>query len=158
MLATIREQLPVDILLPSLRVISRRQLYRELAHRVAHFAHIAPERLEARLIHEETRECYGVGNGVAIPHLTVTELTRPVLLCARLVHPMTMDAPDLRPVDLVFLVLSPAADGRPRHLQRLAHVSRLLRHPHFREQLRMADTTDAMQALFFDPERCVLAA
>jgi PTS system nitrogen regulatory IIA component len=49
-------------------------------------------------------------------------------------------------VDLMFVLLAPA-DAPADHLRALARVSRALRRPDLRQQLRQARTQDAVRAL-----------
>jgi PTS system nitrogen regulatory IIA component len=71
-------------------------------------------------------------------------LAKPLALLARLVKPVDFDAIDERPVDLVFLLLSPA--DRTSHLKALSVVSRQLRSPEVTERLRRARTAAEMYA------------
>ena len=66
----------------------------------------------------------------------INTLAAPSGFFARLDRPVAFDAVDGRPVDLVFLLLSPAADGE--HLRALAAVSRRLRMPGVAEAMRTA--------------------
>ncbi len=78
-----------------------------------------------------------IGEGLALPHCRVGEVARAVVVCGLLDHPVDWDAPDGKPVDTVFLVLSPQA--RPEeHLEALQTISLALRQPGFRSGLRSA--------------------
>jgi PTS system nitrogen regulatory IIA component len=79
----------------------------------------------------------GVGEGVAIPHTKVAGLTRPFGMLARLNRPIDFEAVDEIPVDLVFMLLIPAAGGKD-HLNLLAAVARQLRTPDVMLKLRQA--------------------
>jgi mannitol/fructose-specific phosphotransferase system IIA component (Ntr-type) len=48
-----------------------------------------------------------VGRGVAIPHARVQEIDRPVLGLARLAKGLDFEAPDRKPVRLIFMILTP---------------------------------------------------
>jgi len=79
----------------------------------------------------------GVGHGIAIPHARVAGLKKVFGFFARLKNPVSFEAVDEKPVDLVFLLLSPE-DAGADHLQALATVSRQLRDPVLCEMLRKA--------------------
>jgi PTS system nitrogen regulatory IIA component len=64
----------------------------------------------------------------------------------KLEEPVGFAAVDDRPVDLIFALFAPENAGA-EHLQALARVSRLLRQADLREQLRQAQTADAIYAL-----------
>jgi PTS system nitrogen regulatory IIA component len=98
------------------------------------------------LIERERKGSTGVGAGVAVPHARVEGLTRLRGIFMRLETPIDFGAVDDQPVDLVFVLLAPA-DAKTEHLQALARISRALRKPELREQLRQARTQDALHAL-----------
>ncbi|MEE8445337.1 MAG: PTS sugar transporter subunit IIA, partial [Alphaproteobacteria bacterium] len=88
----------------------------------------------------------GVGNGIAIPHGKLPDLTRLYGLFARREKPGDFEAVDDRPVDLIFLLLAPEGAGAD-HLKALARVSRLLRDRTICEKLRGSDDPDALYSL-----------
>lgn len=67
----------------------------------------------------------GIGGGVSIPHARLCEVSRPFGLLARLKQPLEFQAVDGEPVDLVFMLLLPAA-SQPDQLNTLAAVARRL--------------------------------
>lgn len=89
----------------------------------------------------------GVGNGVAVPHARLAGLVGLRGVFVRLDQPVDFDSVDEQPVDLIFTILAPKEVQTADHLRALARVSRLLRQPERREQLRQARTTDALHAL-----------
>jgi len=78
-------------------------------------------------------------------------------VCVRLDTPVAYDAVDDRPVDLIVGLFAPPKAGA-EHLRALAAVSRALRSPELREQLRQARTTDAIRALFVKDATAATAA
>jgi PTS system nitrogen regulatory IIA component len=88
----------------------------------------------------------GFGQGVAIPHGKVEGLKRIYCLFARLAEPLDYKAIDGRPVDLVFLLLSPL-DAGAEHLKALAAISRVTRHAATLEKMRGARSRDALAAV-----------
>lgn len=88
----------------------------------------------------------GFGGGVAIPHARLEGLERMVGVFARLSQPVEFKAIDQLPVDIVFMLLSPAAAGA-EHLKALARISRRLRERGFVAKLRGAGSADALYAL-----------
>ena len=90
----------------------------------------------------------GVGHGVAAPHARLEGLTRlRAASSVRLDHAVEFDAVDDQPVDLIFALFAPKEAAGVEHLRALARVSRLLRQPELRQQLRQARTGDALHAL-----------
>ncbi len=103
------------------------------------------EVLDALLAREDEGST-GVGSGVAVPHARLNGLDRVRGVFIRLETPVSFGSVDDQPVDLLFALLAPA-DARTEHLRALARVSRALRNPEMREQLRQARTQDSMHAL-----------
>jgi len=68
---------------------------------------------------------------------------------ARLEKPIDFEAIDNQPVDIIFLLLTPATAGAD-HLKALARISRLLRDKTICDKLRGTDRADALYALLTD--------
>ena len=81
----------------------------------------------------------GLGRGIAIPHARVLGLNKPFGLLALLKRPLDFEAIDGAPVDIVFLLLQPAA--AQSDLNALAAVSRALREDERLDRLREAKTS-----------------
>lgn len=105
----------------------------------------ADEALEG-LIERETAGSTGVGQGVAIPHARLSGIDRVRAVFVRLETPVAFGAVDDKPVDLLVALFAPRqADSN--HLRALARVSRMMRQPELREQLRQARSADAVHVL-----------
>ena len=100
----------------------------------------------ASLSEREQLGSTGFGQGVAIPHGKIDGLGRIYGLFARLAEPVDYKAIDGRPVDLVFLLLSPP-DAGAEHLKALAAISRVTRHGATLEKMRGARSRDALAAV-----------
>lgn len=99
------------------------------------------------LLEREALGSTGLGSGVAVPHARIDGLDSVKAVFVRLDTPVAYGSVDDRPVDLLFALFAPPRDGA-EHLRALAAVSRALRSPEMREQLRQARTLDAIHALF----------
>ena len=144
-----------DILSPSdvfcgLKAGNKRKLLQDLAAIVGSRTGLDSAVIFEALWEREKLASTAVGRGVAIPHGRLPRLERIVGVFARLQTAIDFDAPDDVPVDLVFLLLTPAEAGAD-HLKALARVSRLLRHAGTCEQLRAATSADALYALLTEP-------
>jgi PTS system nitrogen regulatory IIA component len=135
--------------LAQLRAPTKRQVLQELARRAAAMTGIADKRIYDALAERERLGTTGIGNGVAVPHCRLPELTQLHGLFARLLGAAPFVAIDDQPVDLVFLLLAPAEAGA-EHLKALARVSRLLRDRDICKKLRGTDNADALYALLTD--------
>lgn len=83
---------------------------------------------------------------MAIPHARIDGLKQVFGFLARLEKPIPFDAIDGRPVDLVFLLLSPTLSNA-EHLATLAAISRKLRDKSVADALRIADMPANFRAL-----------
>jgi PTS system nitrogen regulatory IIA component len=81
----------------------------------------------------------GIGGGIAIPHARFREISRAHGYLVRLKQPVEFDAVDGRGVDLVFLLLLPAASQLDA-LNALAAVARKLRDPETARRMRAASS------------------
>lgn len=98
------------------------------------------------LLERESAGSTGVGHGVAVPHARLPGLDRMRAVFVRLDNPTPFEAVDDQPVDLLLALLAPEGSGS-EHLRALASVSRRLRQPELRQQLRQARTPEAVHAL-----------
>ena len=144
------ELLAQDAVVPNLKAGSKKQLLQELSHKAATLTGIEERRIFDVLLERERLGTTGVGQGIAIPHGKIGELSRLRGLFARLAAPINFDAIDDEPVDLIFLLLAPESAGAD-HLKALARISRLLRDQEFCRKLRGSDEADAIYALLTDP-------
>jgi PTS system nitrogen regulatory IIA component len=98
------------------------------------------------LMEREAAGSTGVGHGVAIPHARVDGIERVRAIFVRLETPVAFGSVDDKPVDLLVALLAPR-DASAQHLRALARVSRMMRQPELREQLRQARSVDAVNVL-----------
>ncbi len=144
-----------DLLTPEgvtahLKVTSKKQALQELSVKAAAVSGLSERAIFETLLERERLGSTGVGQGIAIPHGKLGELTTLHGLFARLETPIDFDSVDDQPVDLIFLLLAPEAAGAD-HLKALARVSRLLRNQSVVEKLRATDDADALFALLTEP-------
>jgi len=140
----IAELLRPENVLVDLDASSKPQLLQQLAERAARATGLDQAMVLNGLSHRETLGSTGIGQGIAIPHSAPAGLAQPFALLARTTKPVEFDAVDDHPVDLIFLLLSPA--DRTSHLKALSVVSRQLRSADVTERLRRARTAAEMYA------------
>lgn len=105
----------------------------------------AEEILEA-LQKREKLGSTALGHGAALPHAQLSGEMPPFVMFARLAQPVDFDARDGEPVDLVFLVLWPAAATKDL-LTAMAGIARVLQDSNLRRSLRSAGTADQVAQL-----------
>ena len=76
----------------------------------------------------------GLGQGVAIPHGRIKGLEEAIAAFVRTRQPIPFDAPDGRPVSLIFVLLGPE-HATDVHLQILSELAQMFSDKLFRERL-----------------------
>ena len=145
---TLDELIPATHVLDRLRAPDKAALLTALARAAGEALGLPPADIAAALAAREALGSTGTGGGIAVPHARIATLVAPSGYFARLDRPVAFDSVDGQPVDLVFLLLSPPADGA--HLRALAAVSRRLRTPGVAEALRSAAPATLRAALLGD--------
>lgn len=147
----LRDLVPLDAVLPNLKVSSKKQVLQELAAHAATLTGLDARTITDVVLEREKLGTTGVGQGVAIPHGKLQGLDHLYGVFARLASPVDFESVDEQPVDLVFLLLAPE-DAGADHLKALAKVSRLLRNLSTCGKIREADGQDAIHALLGEQE------
>jgi PTS system nitrogen regulatory IIA component len=139
-----------NAILPALKVNNKKQVLHELAARAAVLTGQNERVIFDILMQREKLGSTAVGNGIAIPHGKMANLTRLFGLFARLDRPVDFEALDGQPVDLIFLLLAPEGAGAD-HLKALARVARLLRDSAIAHKLRASHDAEALYAVLAMP-------
>ena len=148
----ISDLLTLETIIPDLKAASKKQALQELASYAARQLGIEDRMILDVLLERERLGSTGVGEGVAIPHGKLIQLDRLYLLFARLPKPISFDALDGRPVDLMFLLLTPENAGGD-HLTALAKVSRLLRDQRMCTLLRGSEDAETIYSAILESEQ-----
>lgn len=152
----IGDLLDVDAIIPQVNAPSKRQALALIADLAARrFGLKAPDVLDA-LLERELLGSTGVGHGVGVPHARLAGLERMRGVFVRLDTPIDFKSVDEQPVDLLFALFAPPNAGA-EHLRALARVSRILRRPALREQLRQSLSADALFALLVQEQETIVA-
>jgi PTS system nitrogen regulatory IIA component len=136
---------PKDVMI-DVRASNKRKLLQEFAAKAAGSLGLGVDQVAPDLLKREELGSTGVGGGVAIPHARLKDLQRPYGLFARLNQPIEFDAIDVQPVDLVFVLLLPAAEENGQ-LGALALVARTLRPREVRDRLRGAKNASELYSV-----------
>jgi nitrogen PTS system EIIA component len=115
-------------------------LLSDLARRAAAELNLDPDSVAIEIEKRDELGSTGIGGGVALPHARLREIKKPYGLLARLKSPIDFDAIDSEPVDIVFLMLLPAASQLDQ-LNTLAAAARKLRDRGVLNSLRKAITS-----------------
>ena len=150
-----------DILSPraviaALAARGKKQLLQDLSVQAAPFAGCAAHAVFDALWAREMLGTTGIGNGLAIPHARIKGLDEVMGFFARLDEPIAFAAVDDKPVDLVFVLLSPESAAAD-HLEALSAVAGFLREAKLCAALRRADDAAAIYELLTGVEAAVAA-
>lgn len=138
--------LDFDAIKPALSAGNKRSLLNQVASIAANRLDLPASAILDTITEREKLGSTGFGQGVAIPHGKVEGLKQIYGLFVRLAEPVGYKAVDRKPVDLVFLLLSPP-DAGAEHLKALAAVSRVVRNVPTLEKMRGARSRDALAAV-----------
>jgi PTS system nitrogen regulatory IIA component len=122
------------------RAVDKAGLLKELAGRAAAALNLPVDIVVGEIAKRDELGSTGIGRGVAIPHARLREVKKPLALLARLKSAIEFDAVDGQPVDLVFLLILPAASQLDQ-LNALAAVARRLRDRDVLAKMRSATST-----------------
>ncbi len=136
---------PAETLI-NVRASEKESLLQELAHKAATTLKLPEDDIAVELLKRERLGSTGMGNGVAIPHARFRAIKKPFGMIARLKRPIDFEAIDGQPVDLVFVLLLPAA-SEGEQLGALACVARKLRAPDDLAKLRRAKSASDLYAV-----------
>jgi PTS system nitrogen regulatory IIA component len=135
---------PADVMI-DVRASNKGLLMQELAGKAAASLGVSADQVASHLLKREGLGSTGIGQGIAIPHVRLPDLKRPYGLLARLKQGLEFDAIDGQAVDVVFVLLLPAAMDNEA-LAALALVARALRSPDTRARLRAAKNSAELYA------------
>lgn len=136
---------------------SKRQALSRVADLAARSLSVPSAELLIGLMEREALGSTGLGGGVAVPHARLPVIPSLTGVFIRLDTPVAFEAVDDRPVDLIFALFAPH-DAGADHLRALAAVSRTLRRPRVREELRAARSADSLYALLLQDRATEVAA
>ena len=147
----IADFLSPDDTLCDVRAADKDRLLRELTGRAANALRLDAAVLADAIAQRERLGSTGMGDGIAIPHARIADLSKPFGLLARLRRAIDFAAIDGKPVDIVFLLLLPSA-AHGEQLTALASVARRLRDAQVTADLRdAADGAALYRAIIAEP-------
>lgn len=116
-----------------LKAGTRDEAIDELSLALAGALGIDPQRVATAVRERERLMATGLGSGLAVPHARLEGLAGPAVGLGISREGIDFDAPDGRPANLVFLLLTPRNDDGSQ-LEILADIARTFRARHAREQ------------------------
>jgi nitrogen PTS system EIIA component len=132
--------LPPSNILLDLDVTSKKRMFEQAGLLFENNQGVARSLVFDSLFARERLGSTGLGQGLAIPHGRIKGLKEAVGAFVRLAQPVPFDAPDGKPVSLVFLLLVPE-QATEQHLRVLSELAQMLSDRELRANLSTA--TDA---------------
>ena len=127
-------------------ISSKKRLFQEIAVHMAMDSSVNRETIVTALQDREQLGPTGMGNGIAIPHARIDNISSIKGMFIRLEKPINFDSMDKQKVDLIFSILAPIDSGVD-HLKALAKVSRLLRDQNICSKLRSTADITALYSI-----------
>jgi PTS system nitrogen regulatory IIA component len=122
-----------DNVVADLDVSSKKRLFEQLGRLLENQQDLTSSQVFDALFSRERLGSTGLGFGVAIPHGRIKGLQQAVGAFVRLLTPVEFNAPDGRPVDLIFALLVPEV-ATEQHLQLLSELAQMFSEPAVREK------------------------
>ena len=138
--------LPPEAVLASVEGRDKKQVLKTLAGLAATLTRLSEREIYSVLIEREHIGCTGMGGGVCMPHGRFERLDHLQAVFATVARPIEFGAADGRPVDVVFMLLSPVT-ANTEHIKALATISRILRDKALCESLRKAPDAKTLHRL-----------
>ena len=138
--------LPASNVLVHVDATSKKRVFEQAGLLFENLHGVARSTVTDNLFARERLGSTGLGQGIAIPHGRVKGLREAVGAFVRARAPIPFDAPDSRPVSLVFVLLVPER-ATDVHLQLLSELAQMFSDREFRTQLAAAPDAISAQRL-----------
>ncbi len=142
----ISEIMNENCIVVGLKAQNKRQLLQELAQKAAEITNISERTIFDSLLERENLGSTGFGGGTALPHARIAEAEKVCGIFAKLNAPVDFEAIDGKPVDLIFMLISPEGSGAD-HLTALAKASRILKDEATCSKIRQISKKEEIYAL-----------
>lgn len=104
-----------------------------------------------KVVEREMEMSTGIGYGIAIPHARLHGITRLYMAAARPLEGIEFDSLDGEPVNLIFMMASPA-NSSTDHIQVLSALSQIMSYEDVRKKLLAAETPEAFAGVLAHAE------
>ncbi len=122
---------------------SKKKILERVAEEMAKQIDCTAQEIFESLFARERLGTTGLGNGIAIPHGRVSACQEAVAVLILLNEGVEYDAPDGKPVDIIFAIMVPEEANREQ-LKYLAEIAEVLSQSNVVSQIRHAHCGDAL--------------
>lgn len=127
----------------SLSISSKKKVLEKVSEVMAQRIDCPSQEIFESLFARERLGTTGLGNGIAIPHGRVNACEEAVAVLILLDEGVDYDAPDGKPVDIIFAIMVPE-DANSEQLKYLAEIAEVLSQASVVSQIRHAHCGDAL--------------
>ncbi len=146
-MSLIAKLLPLENVVLDLEASSKKRVFEQAGLLFENNQGIARGDVFDSLFSRERLGSTGLGQGIAIPHGRIKGLADAAGAFIRLLAPVQFDAPDGRPVDMLFVLLVPE-QANEQHLQLLSELAQRFSDSAFRERVSKAADAAAVHHAF----------
>ena len=135
-----------DAIVPELQAKTRDEAIAELVEKLADAGVVSKKsigELTDAVLAREAKATTGIGKGVALPHVKLASIAKPVGTIGRSSEGLDFKSLDGKPVHAVILLLS-CEDSPDVHLEAMETIFRHVQRDIFRKFLRQAETVEAV--------------
>ena len=125
---------------------NKKQLFTNISNICEKNINISNSKFLALLLDKEMNENSGIGEGVAIPNIQISEIKNIFGVFIKLNKSINFNSIDNEPVDLIFTLISPK-NNQPNHLYILAFLSRLFKDKKKLKNLRASLDKETIYAI-----------
>ncbi len=130
----LQDALSSKFFLREIKAISRRDVICEITAMVCEAAGLDEKSVAASVWEREEALSTGIGRGVALPHARIDGLGGPIVAVGISDRGIDFDAPDGKPANIIFLILTPVSDPESQIII-TSEIARIFREPHMLEQV-----------------------
>ncbi len=143
---TISALLSPDRIFIDTDISSKKRLLEFISNTVADQFDLPQSKIYGNLLDRERLGSTGLGNGFAIPHARLNNLDATIGCFIRLNQPVKFEAPDNKPVDLVFTIIIPEK-ATDEHLKILSSLAKIFSQAEICDAIRKADSSDEIAGI-----------
>ncbi len=133
-------------------ISSKKKLLQLIANIVADRTQLPESSIYNNLLNRERLGSTGLGMGFAVPHARLADLDKTAACFFRLKEAVNFEAPDNRPVDLVFTIIIPD-EATEEHLLILSSLARIFSREEVCEAIRNAASKDEIAQIIQSAEQ-----
>ena len=122
-------------------ISSKKRLLEFIAEKAAVKLELPKSEIYNQLLERERLGSTGLGEGFAVPHARLNNLTQTHACFVKLDEAVNYDANDRQPVDLVFVILIPEASTE-EHLRILASLAKIFSDQSVCDRIRKSESTE----------------